>query len=160
MKKLVLITLFLLCATALMAAKPKDGVRNEAVSAALESRDYTIDVRTAMPSSGPSVQLNYSYNVKIKGDSLYCYLPYFGRAYSLPYGGGEGLNFVTTTTDYKQQKAKRDMMRISFNARTREDTYRFTIEVFPNGSSFVQVSPNNKQSISFNGDMEINDKKK
>lgn len=40
--------------------------------------------------NGKTVYLTSPYSVKISNDSAYIELPYFGVAYSVPYGGGEG----------------------------------------------------------------------
>lgn len=128
---------------------------NQEVKTKIDNKRFVIDVNMALPSSGKSVALSSCYDVKIAGDSVYCHLPYFGRAYSLPYGGGEGLVFKGLTTDYRLTQGRRGSTNISFNIRTSEDKYRFIMDVFSSGSSVITVQPTNKQTITFNGQMVI-----
>ena len=56
----------------------------------IEGGRFTIEVDRALPMGGRSVNLTTPYSLEMRGDSAISYLPYFGRAYSLPYGGGDG----------------------------------------------------------------------
>lgn len=165
MKRLFVIAVLFISASLYSFASPKADKKEKAehevaVKSAIDSRRYEIRVNMALPAGGRSVSLSSPYDVKIAGDSVICHLPYFGRAYSIPYGGGEGLIFTTTTEDYKLEYGKRGVTKISFSARTKEDMYMFAIEIHTNGSSSVWVQPNNKQSITFIGEMVIGNKKK
>ena len=158
MRKIALVVLALAAVTiAAQAAKPDKKARAArqelAVKERLDSRDFRIDVRRAMPMGGRTVSLSSSYSVKIKGDSVYSFLPYFGRAYSLPYGGGDGLIFDGVMTDYESGPGKKGATDITFGVRTPEDTFRYRIEVFDNGTSYISVMSNNRQEISFQGDL-------
>lgn len=125
------------------------------MKAQIESGTYTIDVRQAFPLRGRSVQLSSDYGLTIRGDSIYSYLPYFGRAYSVPYGGGQGLSFDAPVTDYKVQAGRKGVTIIIFNTRNPEDYYQFRINVSPNGMASVMVTPGQRQSISFSGNLRI-----
>lgn len=81
------------------------------------------------------------------------YLPYFGRAYSLPYGGGDGMRFEESITDYQSTFDKKGTARIKFVARTKEDTFRFDMQVFSNGSAIISVTPTNRQNITYQGEL-------
>ena len=124
------------------------------VQTRLDAKDYMIDVQRAIPMTGPTMALNSHYTLRIKGDSVYSYLPYFGRAYSVPYGGGEGLIFGGVIRDYEHMAGKHGAANISFEVRTKEDLYRFTLDVYPDGSTYVTVTPNNRQGINFQGTLD------
>lgn len=130
------------------AAKEK-----QAVSEILKSQQYTIEVDRVIPLSGRSRHLTTDYSLEIKGDSVISYLPYFGQAYSVPYGGGKGLIFEAPLTDYKLSFNRKDKAHIRFKSRTDEDTFTFSIEIFPNGSATINVTPVNRQSISYYGEL-------
>ena len=53
----------------------------------IDEQRFTIDVDRALPMGGRTVNLTTPYSFEMRGDSAISYLPYFGRAYSLPYGG-------------------------------------------------------------------------
>ena len=109
----------------------------------------------ALPARGRSVTLTSPYSVEIRNDSVISYLPYYGRAYSIPYGGGEGLNFKAPLTDYKLEWDKKETAKIKFSARSEEDKFDFIIDVFSNGSSSIFVNMQNRQSISFQGELDM-----
>lgn len=137
--------------------EPKEK-RIAAVKEQVESRNYKIDVNRAIPMGAPSIALTYSYNLKIKNDSVYSYLPYYGRAYSIPYGGGKGLNFDAPLKNYEMKKGRKGIMTIRFDTQNSEDHFKFIINIYENGSANIDVNMQNRQSISFYGD--VNTEKK
>ena len=102
---------------------------------------------------GRTVHLTTPYSLEMRGDSAISYLPYFGRAYSLPYGGGDGMRFEESITDYQSTFDKKGTARIKFVARTKEDTFRFDVQVFSNGSAIISVTPTNRQNITYQGEL-------
>lgn len=58
--------------------------KSELISKAICNRDFKINVQTAHPTRGMSVTLTADFNIRVKGDSVVSYLPYFGRAYNVP----------------------------------------------------------------------------
>lgn len=125
----------------------------EQVREIVENGNYKIDVTRALPAQGRTVNLTSRYELEIKGDSVKSYLPYFGRAYNVPYGGGEGLRFEEKISDYSLTFDKKGTARIQFKAATREDRFVFNIQLFDNGSASINVTPTNRQQISFSGEL-------
>ena len=121
----------------------------------IESGRFTIDVDRALPMGGRTVNLTTPYSLEMRGDSAISYLPYFGRAYSLPYGGGDGMRFEESITDYQSTFDKKGTARIKFAARTKEDTFRFDVQVFSNGSAIISVTPANRQNITYQGELAL-----
>ncbi|MDR2917353.1 MAG: DUF4251 domain-containing protein [Tannerella sp.] len=92
-----------------------EGAAQEAeLRKAIENHEFVIDVDRMLPMSGPSRTLTSSYSLEINGDKVKSYLPYFGRAYSVPYGGGEGLVFDSTITDYQSSFDNKGKATIEF----------------------------------------------
>ena len=89
-------------------------------------------------------------------DSVSVYLPYYGRAYSAPYGGGEGgIKTNGKYTNYKQSiNKKKNKYTISFSANSKEDKYEFLIDIFSSGDVYIHVQSRNQQSISFSGELD------
>ena len=139
--------------------KEKKEQKKEAVKKLIESENYKIDVNTAMPMRGRSIPLTSSYSLEIRNDSVISYLPYYGRAYSIPYGGGDGLNFKTVLKEYSMKMDKKGNAVIEFIARNPEDRYEYRVKVFPNGSASIDVNMQNRQSISFQGELYIKEEK-
>ena len=139
--------------------KEKKEQKKEAVKKLIGSENYKIDVNTAMPMRGRSIPLTSSYSLEIRNDSVISYLPYYGRAYSIPYGGGDGLNFKAVLKEYSMEMDKKGNAVIKFIARNPEDRYEYRVKVFPNGSVSIDVNMQNRQSISFQGELYIKEEK-
>ena len=103
----------------------------------IENGRFTIKVDRALPMGGRTVNLTTPYSLEMRGDSAISYLPYFGRAYSLPYGGGDGMRFEESITDYQSTFDKKGTARIKFVARTKEDTSVSICKYFQNGSAII-----------------------
>lgn len=133
--------------------KEKKEQKKEAVKKLIVSENYKIDVRTALPMRGRSIPLTSPYSLEIRNDSVISYLPYFGRAYSIPYGGGNGLNFKAPLKEYSMEMDKKGNAVIKFTARNTEDNYEYRAKVYSDGSASIDVNMTNRQSISFQGDL-------
>ena len=132
----------------------------------LASRQYTIDIERAQPqvsfsdislvSSYPPGEFISSGSVTVFGDTLKSDLPYLGNAYSLPYGGGNGLRFKAPITNYTMDNSHKDRQTIYIEAADLEDTYRYIITLFDNGSASINVMPRKRSSIEFTGKYRVN----
>lgn len=129
--------------------------QEKAIKEQVESENYKIDVSTAYPRRGKVVHLSSNYSVEVRNDSVFSYLPYYGRAYSIPYGGGEGLIFNAPIDEYKMETKKKGAMKVNFTARSKEDRFQFAMTIFANGSTSVEVSSQNRESIAFSGELTL-----
>ena len=158
-RMMMMLLLVLLChVTGVTAQTRTDKRAAKAATAAaikecMERDSFEIDVRTAFSMLGRSVSLSPYFSLTVRNDSVYSCLPYYGKAYILPYGGGEGLNFSTAVTDYRKGRGKKGSHEIRFSARTSEDYYTFRVEIFDNGSTSIDVTMQNKQGMSFSGQL-------
>lgn len=156
-KKVLLLLLALLpgMGTPLSAQsrKEKKEQKKEAVVRSIRSGHYKIDVQTALPKSGPSVPLSARFSLEIRNDSVLSDLPYFGRAYSIPYGGGDGLQFSAPVQGYTVEIDKKGTADIRFMVRNSEDQYEFSTKIYSNGSTSIQVNMQRRQSINFHGQL-------
>ena len=147
----------MLVATA-CATTPKASVSETATARADEimeaatSRMFTVSVNTANTRRGRTVPVTSDFRLRVCGDSVFSYLPYFGRAYSVQHGGGKGLNFDSRVADYTVRAVDKGTVRIEFRTRTDEDVYRYRIEVGGNGSATIYVRAQQRDDISFDGD--------
>lgn len=123
------------------------------VAAALADRHYSIGVRMMHPMRGRSVQVSYGYELKVKGDTLVSYLPYFGRAYSVPYGGGKGLHFTERISEYRSSKTRRESTLVEILTVNDEDSYFFTLEIFDNGNASFDVQMKQRDRVRFDGEI-------
>lgn len=145
------VSLMAIPATVAQTKKEKEDLKRVELRQTIDSEEYTIDVSMAYPQTGKSLPLTNLYSLTIKNDSLHSNLPYFGRAYSVPYGGGKGLIFDAPLATYEVTYTKKGVANIRLSARTEEDTYNYYIKIYPGGSSNVKVNMINRQSIDFSG---------
>ena len=122
------------------------------VKVALTERNYKISVDRMYTMRGGSKSVSSSYSVEVRNDSLFSYLPFFGRAYQVPYGGGKGLNFSERIGSYRESLVNR-RRHIEINVKNDEDSYLYVIDVFDNGNSDIVVQAQQRERISYSGEM-------
>ena len=156
MKKLFLIMMAGLMAVACATLTPAEKAElAKKVNAALDDRHYTIDIRTMSPLRGATRTVNSSWSLEVKGDTLVSYLPYFGRAFNVPYDGGKGLNFSAPIMDYQESVDAKNIRHIRLVVTNDEDSYLYTLAVYDNGNTSIDVQAKERDAISFSGDMVI-----
>ncbi len=146
--KIFLFTLFAAAFTGSISAQ----VKVSSIKNIVEAREFVFHAQTALPTSGPSRQLTSEYDLKISKNSVVSYLPFFGRAYSLPYGSTEGgFNFTSTKFDYSSINRKKGGWEISIKPKDVSDFREFLLTLSESGYGTLQVITNNRQPISFTG---------
>jgi hypothetical protein len=125
------------------------------VTNALNNRDYKIAIDRMYPMRGSSRHVSFGYSVEVRNDTMVSYLPYFGRAYNVPYGGGKGLNFTAPIASYQEFQKRNGLRHIEIGVVNDEDTYLYTIEVFDNGSSSIDVHARQRERISYSGNVNL-----
>ena len=161
-KQILMLLLAMLAGIPTLSAqtkKEKKEQKKEAVRQLIVSENYKIDVNTAMPMRGRNITLSSPYSLEIRNDSVFSYLPYYGRAYSVPYGGGSGLIFNAPLKEYTMDLDKKGNAVIKFSARSPEDFFEFSAKVFSNGTASIDVIMQNRQSISYRGELDTENKK-
>jgi hypothetical protein len=139
------------CASLKGPTKEERAEKAAVLRKAIEDRACVVEVDRMFPASGRSQTLTSPYALEIDGDRVKSHLPYFGRAYSIPYGGGDGLHFESTVTDYTSSFDRAGKAVIEFQTKSGEDRHTFRLEIRPDGSAFVSVTSVNRQGISFRG---------
>jgi hypothetical protein len=133
------------------------GVRAQALDKAMakqlvESKKFVFKVQTVMPTGASNIQVTSEYDIKLNGDSLTSYLPYFGRAYSAPeYGQSGGLNFTSTEFEYSTSSKKKGGWNITIKPSDTRDVRQLYLSIGETGYASLQVISNNRQPISYYG---------
>jgi hypothetical protein len=125
--------------------------RNETdVKKLVESGNFTFKAQTALPSAGNSVFLNSDYDIRVSKDTLWSFLPYFGRAFTAPMNPRQSaLDFVSTEFSYKVE-SRRKGWNVDIEPQN-HDVRSMTLSISPGGSATLQVISNSRQAISFSG---------
>ncbi len=122
------------------------------MKSAVENRAYTFTAQTASPQGGGFIQLTPAYyTLKVKGDTLICDLPYYGRVYNASYGGDAGLKFTSVKYEYKVTPRKKGGWNIKIETKDLTTSRRLWITMFDNGSATVNFSSSDRQAISYQG---------
>lgn len=128
--------------------------KTQTVNSKVQSKDFTISVKSANPMGGRLINLSYGYDLRIKNDSAFAYLPYYGVAYSAPYGNEGGIKFAEPIREFSNTKnEKLNSWNIRFKVRDKSEGYDFFVIIFENGSSSITVNMMNKQPINFHGEV-------
>ena len=163
MAKKFFLMMTVLAAVLLTACRTSDGLTKAEREAAvtrqvqegLDTRHYTIAVDWMKPLGGMARHVTSNYELKVNGDEVDSYLPYVGEAYRLPYGGGKGLNFKGKIENYSITYPTSNRSHIEFMANSGEDIYYFRIDVFNNGKSIIDIIAQERDAISFDGEMKF-----
>lgn len=117
----------------------------------IEGHRFIFVAQTASPQRGRLVQLTSQYDLRVTPDSVISALPYYGRAYSAPYGSSDGgIQFTSTKFEYKSVWKKKKW-EITIKPGDFNDVNEMNLTVFPNGNASLRVQSTNRQTISFSG---------
>lgn len=148
------------CASTRMTSEEK-AAKAERVAAqvrdSLSNWTFTIYADRMYPRRGAARTISYGYNVSVNGSDFKSYLPYIGEAWNVPYDGGHALNFKAQILDRSLTQVKLDCYEVKIALRDSEDDYLYTITVFDNGNANILVNCRNRESIRFNGNLQLPD---
>lgn len=145
MKKFVVL-IFSLCGWAVVHAQnPVD------IQELLASRKFSFVPQSVMPVSGGSRQVISDYRVKLSGDSLEAYLPYFGRANAPILPDEAGIDFISTSFEYKWKKGKKKTWELSIRPKDGEGVRQMNFTLYSNANARLFVNSTNKQPITYFG---------
>jgi hypothetical protein len=121
---------------------------------AIQSKHYIFKAQSALPMRGGMRQLTSEYDLKVEGDTLTAYLPYFGRAYIAPIDPGKGgIQFTSGENNYNS-RIKKNSWEITILPKNIQEVRQLFLTIAPNGNARLQVISNNRDPISFNGYVE------
>ena len=155
--KTIILTIFI--SVLLVSCKTGDGLTKQEtinqMTEKIESRNYTFVPQTALPMGGRSINLSYSYALKVSNDTIDSYLPYFGRAYTAPSPMDEGgVKFVSTDFDYSISDKKKGSWDVKINVKNNQKLYNLNLQIGYTGNATLTVSETSKQPITFYGKIE------
>lgn len=131
--------------------------KEDNIKSMVAAHRYVFKAQTVLPSRGRTIQLNSDYDLRVAGDTLRSYLPYFGRAYSAPIGSrGGGYDFISNEFEYVQQDRRKGGWNIVIRPKDNNDVREMYLTVLENGSATLRIVSNNREPIAYNGFLETN----
>jgi hypothetical protein len=156
-----LLLVFCLCAGVVQAQKTGKSAKSEKaeeIKALLAAQNYVFKAESALPLGGGIRFLTSEYDLKITKNGLESYLPYFGRAFVAPINPSEGgIKFKSADFDYSSAVKKKGGWDIKIKPNDTRAVRDLILFVSETGKAILQVNPENKQTITFNGYIEANE---
>ena len=107
----------------------------------VKSRRFGVEVSAVFPQGASMRHLNYDYGIQVHGDTLRSYLPYFGRAYEVP---------MKRWTLTEMKKGEQQM---KIWVENEEDSYVYTLHIYPSGVVDLTVDSRQRDRIRYNGNI-------
>lgn len=132
----------------------KEAKKVEETKTLIENKAFVFIPSQALPTGMKTVSLTSSFEAKIENDSIYCYLPFYGRAYSAAYGGSDSpMDFDQPILKYTTEELKKGSRMIKFEVKNKNDLIKFTFQVGVTGSTSLSVTSINRAVISYYGEL-------
>lgn len=156
-----LMVLLTACSTANVGTKAQRRQEMAAqVKEALKNRQFSVAVRMMTPLRGTTRQLEYGYGITLSGDTLHSYLPFFGRARNIPFNGGKGLNFDAVVKKCTVERTGKEKTTVTMTVFNGEESFVYTLDVFDNAQASLSVLAQERDQISYSGEMEFKKERK
>ncbi|WP_321295895.1 DUF4251 domain-containing protein [Marinifilum fragile] len=137
----------------------KKELKMQEIEQLVNNQKFTFIPRSLTTSSGYTKDLNFSYELELNQDSTKAYLPFWGRAYIAKINDEGGILFETTADDLEIKTLNEKGFEVRFKAKGKEDTYQIKMEISKQGYTSLFITSNNKNHISYYGQIEAIKKK-
>ena len=146
--------LFLLAAFFSVTIARAQDQKDSSFQQMIEAKSFIFKAQSALPLRGSTRQLTSEYDLKLLGDSVVSYLPYFGRAYSAPMNPNEGgIQFTSTDFNYSVKKKKKGWD-VTILPKDTKDVRELFLSISTGGYASLRAISNNRDAISYNGIVE------
>lgn len=134
----------------------RGGAEAQNIENLIEGREFEITNEWLMPLGGSMVNLigNDNY-IRVKGDSLDVFLPYYGVRHSGGgYGAEGGIRYEGVPENLSiTHDEKRNNYMLKFEGDHESENLRFMITIFTNGDTHTSVTSSQRASISYRGEL-------
>lgn len=165
MKNILIITLLMFSVVFVNAQEAKKKTKKqkraerEAIKIAetktmIENKAFIFIPTQALPTGMKSVMLTSSFDAKIENDTIDCYLPFYGRAFTAEYGGNDSpMFFNQRLLKYSTEELKKGGWMIKFDVKNKNNLINFTFQIGETGSTSLSVTSANRAPISYFGEL-------
>lgn len=129
--------------------------QEQQIEGLINSKTFVFVASRAIPQGVGSVDLTSNSNyIEFNPEKIKSYMPFFGRAYSIDYGGDGGIKFDEKPDVYKIATLKKGKgYEINASVSTTRDVYKLTLFVSPEGAATLTVTSNQRSTISYHGEI-------
>lgn len=121
----------------------------------IQNGRFRFVANSARSNLGNFNNLGSTYDVVFDSLNIKASLPYYGRAYSVPYGGSGGVKFELTAKNIDRNwNEKKKLYTISTELSDSQDTYSIILTTGLNGYADLNINFRNRQWISYYGTIE------
>lgn len=118
----------------------------------IHSGHFSFVPRSAQSELGTFNNLQSTYEVEFDSLRVKANLPYYGRAYNVPYGGSGGIKFdLTAKKMEKKWNEKKKLYTITAELSDRDDSYQLDLTTGLDGFADLKITLVNRTWISFFG---------
>lgn len=128
--------------------------KQQEIETLINSKTFQFEANFVQPQGTREINIQGErYDVNYSPDEIESYLPYFGRAFNISYGGDSGLKFKGKPRDYKIEKKKKFYL-ITTTVKGENDVFVLSLSVYFEGNATLNVNSNQRNSISYTGTIE------
>lgn len=123
----------------------------------VENRNFEIENEWALPMGGGSINLIGNPNhIRVKGDSVDIFLPYFGvRHTGGGYGREGGIKYEGAVEDFSiTENPQQENILVTFEVQKDTETFNFSIRLYPGGNAQTSVNSSQRNVIGYRGHVE------
>ena len=161
-KKIVLVFLLLIVFSSGFSQKVtrkerRDKTRSEKqhlIDNLVNNKEFVFVADRALPQSGSPVDLTTNANsLAFHPDKIVSYMPFFGRAYSVDYGGDAGIKFEAKPQEFTVKSIGKKGYNVTATVTTTHDKFNLNLMIGPEGSSTLTIISNQRSTISYIGEI-------
>ena len=120
----------------------------------MTTKTFVFIANRALPQGYPSVDLTKNNNyLKFDPELTESYMPYYGRAYQVDYGGDGGIKFEGKPKGFKISKTAKGY-EVAATITTEHDLYQLSLSISWEGNAILSINCNQRSSISYLGEIE------
>lgn len=121
----------------------------------IESGHFRFVANSAKSNIGNFNNLGTNYDLSFDSLKIKADLPYYGRAYSVPYGGSGGVKFdLVAKKIEKSWNEKKKMFTLHTEVADSQDSYLIYLTIGASGYADLKINFRNRQMIGYYGTIE------
>lgn len=117
----------------------------------IESRDFIVDAKWAIPMAGNPIVLDSGYNLRVNDDTVTAELPYFGQGRAMGYEFDSSIRFTSLVRDYGEREGRKGAVILVMSAAEMGENFDFQLTFYPNGVVDILLQSDKRQDINYRG---------